>query len=80
MYRSNLKILIAQRRIRLTDVAEATGLDRTRLSKIANDRAQRFSLEEIDVLSQYFETCVFSMQDGPMVAIGLFDDAEKPSL
>ncbi|MGF1607282.1 MAG: helix-turn-helix domain-containing protein [Rhodothalassiaceae bacterium] len=64
MLRFRLKELIADRefregrRITLDEIAEATGIHRTTLSKIANHRGYNASSEIIDKLCTYFRVPV----------------------
>ncbi len=45
---------MGEKRVRLIDVARATGISRNTLSRMYYDRAQRVDLEDMDKLCVYF--------------------------
>ncbi|SDM97378.1 helix-turn-helix domain-containing protein [Vreelandella arcis] len=61
MIRFRLKELLAEkgfqenRRVTLDEVSQATGIHRTTLSKIANQRGYNTGTENVDRLCEYFE-------------------------
>ena len=63
MIRYHLKTLIAEKefqqgkRIRMEDIARETGIHRTTLSKIANQRGYNTTIDVIDKLCRYFGGC-----------------------
>lgn len=63
MIRFHLKALIAEKefqqgkRIRMEDIAAATGIHRTTLSKIVNVRGYNTTTDVVDKLCRYFEGC-----------------------
>jgi putative transcriptional regulator len=54
MIRCHLSLRMGEKRVRLMDVARATGISRNMLSRMYYDRAQRVDLEDVDKLCVYF--------------------------
>jgi len=54
MIRCHLSRLMGERRVRLIDVARATGISRNMLAKLYYDRARRVDLADLDKLCHYF--------------------------
>jgi putative transcriptional regulator len=50
MLRCALSILMGQRRVRIADVARATGISRNQLTRMYNDQALRVELRDIEKL------------------------------
>jgi len=55
---SRLSRLMGEKRVRIIDVARATGISRNMLSKLYYDRAQRVDLADIAKLCEYLECSV----------------------
>jgi putative transcriptional regulator len=53
--RSRLSRLMGEKRVRIIDVARATGISRNMLSKLYYDRARRVDLTDIAQLCDYFD-------------------------
>jgi putative transcriptional regulator len=51
---SLLSRLMGEKRVRIIDVARATGISRNMLSKLYHDRARRVDLSDIAQLCDYF--------------------------
>jgi putative transcriptional regulator len=54
MIRCHLSLKMGEKRVRLIDVARATGISRNMLSRMHYDRAQRIDLQDVDKLCLYF--------------------------
>jgi len=52
---NNIPVQMAKRRMNIQKLAEATGLSRTTLSNIVNDKFTRIDLKTIDVLCKALE-------------------------
>ncbi len=52
--RSRLSVLMGERRVRIIDVARATGISRNMLAKLYYDRARRIDLDDLATLCVYF--------------------------
>ncbi|HXG02287.1 MAG TPA: helix-turn-helix transcriptional regulator [Candidatus Binatia bacterium] len=52
--RSRLSVLMGERRVRIIDVARATGISRNMLAKLYYDRARRIDLDDLAALCAYF--------------------------
>jgi putative transcriptional regulator len=52
--RSRLSILMGERRVRIIDLARATGISRNMLAKLYHDRARRLDLGDLAKLCVYF--------------------------
>ena len=68
MIRCHLSRLMGERKVRVADVAEATGLHRNMLTLLYRETAVRIELEAIDRLCLYFKVPVG----------GLFEFVEEP--
>jgi putative transcriptional regulator len=55
---SRLSRLMGEKRVRIIDVARATGISRNMLSKLYYDRAQRVDLADLAKLCEYLECSV----------------------
>lgn len=55
MLRCALSILMGKRRVRIADVARATGISRNQLTRLYRDQALRIELGDIEKLCRYFE-------------------------
>lgn len=55
MLRCTLSILMGKRRVRIADVARATGISRNQLTRLYNDQALRVELGDLEKLCRYFE-------------------------
>lgn len=55
MIRSLLAIRMAERKLKIADVARATDIDRTTLTKLYHDRLIKLDLGVLDRLCRYFE-------------------------
>lgn len=55
MLRNRLKILIAERDLKIKDLMNATGLSRNSLSNIVNNRSANVSTKNLDKLCNYLE-------------------------
>jgi putative transcriptional regulator len=51
--RSRLSVLMGEKRVRIIDVARATGISRNLLSKLYYDRARRVDLTDLAKLCDY---------------------------
>ena len=58
MIRCHLSRLMGERRVRIADVARATGISRNMLAKLYYDRARRVDLGHLAQLCQYFRCTV----------------------
>ncbi len=56
--RSRLSNLMGEKRVRIIDVARATGISRNMLSKLYYDRARRVDLDDVAKLCAYFKCSV----------------------
>jgi putative transcriptional regulator len=56
--RSRLSRLMGEKRVRIIDVARATGISRNMLSRLYYDRARRVDLTDIAQLCDYFDCSV----------------------
>lgn len=68
MIKCHLSRLMGERKIRVADVAEATGLHRNMLTLLYRETAVRIELEAIDKLCVYFKVPVgelFELVDEP---------------
>lgn len=54
MLRCTLSILMGKRRVRIADVARATGISRNQLTRLYHDQAVRVELADIEKLCRYF--------------------------
>ncbi len=54
MLRCALSVLMGKRRVRIADVARATGISRNQLTRMYNDQALRVELGDIEKLCHYF--------------------------
>lgn len=54
MLRCALSILMGKRRVRIADVARATGISRNQLTRLYHDQAVRVELGDIEKLCRYF--------------------------
>tara|TARA_R100001230_G_C5565347_1_gene88708 strand:- start:22 stop:264 length:243 start_codon:yes stop_codon:yes gene_type:complete len=54
MIKSALAIRLAEKKIKITDLARETGIDRTMLTKLYYDRTRRLDLETLNRLCVYF--------------------------
>jgi putative transcriptional regulator len=55
MIRCHLSRLMGEKRVRIIDVARATGISRNMLAKLYYDRAKRVELPDLARLCQYFD-------------------------
>ena len=55
MIRCNLSILLAERDLRITKVSNDTGISRTTLTSLANNRSQGIQLDTINTLCNYLQ-------------------------
>jgi len=60
---------MGEKRVRISDVARATGISRNMLAKLYYDRAQRVDLADVSLLCKYFACTVGD----------LFEWSPKPS-
>lgn len=70
MLRCALSVLMGKRRVRIADVARATGISRNQLTRLYNDQAVRVELGDLEKLCRYFEC-------GPGELFELVPDAES---
>lgn len=54
MIRCHLSRLMGEKRVRIVDVARATGISRNMLAKLYYERAKRVELSDLAQLCQYF--------------------------
>ena len=59
MVRCYLSRLMGERRVRIADVARATGISRNQLARLYYDRARRVELADLETLCRYFN-CALS--------------------
>ena len=55
MIKCYLSIIMGEKRIKISDVAKATGINRGTLSRLYNETATRVDLEVIDKLCDYLD-------------------------
>jgi len=55
---SRLSLLLGEKRVRIIDVARATGISRNMLSKLYYDRARRVNLVDVAKLCNYLNCSV----------------------
>ena len=68
MIKCHLSRLMGERKVRVADVAQATGLHRNMLTLLYREKAQRVELDAVDKLCRYFEVRVgelFEFIDSP---------------
>jgi putative transcriptional regulator len=58
MIRSHLSRLMGEKRVRIIDIARATGISRNLLAKLYHDRARRIDIGDLEKLCQYFGCAV----------------------
>ncbi|MBV7435273.1 helix-turn-helix transcriptional regulator [Cardiobacteriaceae bacterium TAE3-ERU3] len=58
MVKCNLYRYMGENRLKIIDVAEATGLNRSTIARLYNDEAKRFEAEVLEKLCQYFDISV----------------------
>lgn len=58
MIRCHLSRLMGERRVRISEVARATGISRNMLAKLYYDRARRVDLADLAALCQYFSCTI----------------------
>ncbi len=58
MIRSNLSVLMGKKRVKIIDVARATGISRNMISALYYEQAKRIDLDALDRLCQYFDCAV----------------------
>jgi putative transcriptional regulator len=58
MIRCHLSRLMGERRVRLIEVARATGVSRNMLAKLYYDRAVRIDLADLEKLCSYFQCSI----------------------
>ena len=54
MVRCHLSRLMGERRVRIADVARATGISRNQLARLYYDQARRVELADLETLCRYF--------------------------
>lgn len=55
MIKNNIPVQMAEKRMNIQKVSDLTGISRTTLSKIVNDKFTRIDLKTIDVLCKTLE-------------------------
>ena len=55
MIKNNITVQMAEKRMNIQKVSDLTGISRTTLSKIVNDKFTRIDLKTIDVLCKVLE-------------------------
>lgn len=71
MIKCHLSRLMGERKVRVADVAEATGLHRNMLTLLYRETAMRVELEAVDKLCRYFSVPIgqlFEFIDTPLDA------------
>ena len=58
MIKSNFHVLLAEKRLRVADVARATGLSKTTLHKLYNEQSSRIDFETLDKLCTFLNCSV----------------------
>lgn len=58
MIKSKLSQRMGEKRVRIIDVARATGMSRNFLAKLYNDHAIRIELNDLAKLCAYFRCCI----------------------
>lgn len=61
MIRCNLSRLMGERKIRVTELAEKTGLHRSRIDLLYNEKAVRVDLDVLEKLCRFFECDIGEM-------------------
>lgn len=70
MIKCHLPRLMFERRMRVADVAQATGLHRNMLTLLYKEKAKRVELEDMEKLCRYFGVTVgelFEVMDPPVL-------------
>ena len=55
MIKNNIPVQMAEKRMNIQKVSDLTGISRTTLSKIVNDKFTRIDLKTIDILCKVLE-------------------------
>jgi len=58
MVQCRLSVLMGQKRVKIIDVARATGISRNMISALYYDQAKRVDIDAMDRLCDYFECSV----------------------
>ena len=58
MVRCHLSRLMGERRVRIADVARATGIARNQLGRLYYDQARRVELADVEALCRYLECMI----------------------
>lgn len=69
MIRCHLSTLMGQRKVNIAEVQRATGLNRTVITALYYERAQRLDLEALEKLCRYFNCSIGELLElGPETA------------
>ncbi|KPD23662.1 MULTISPECIES: helix-turn-helix transcriptional regulator [Idiomarina] len=55
MIKSNIAVLLAERKLKMSDLAKATGINRGTIQRIYHDEAARIELEVMNKMCEFFE-------------------------
>ena len=55
MIKCYLSIIMGEKRLKISDVAKSTGINRGTISRLYNETATRVDLEVIDILCDYLD-------------------------
>lgn len=56
--KNNLRILMAKERINVSELSECTGISRSTISRIYNEKNKRIDLKVIEALCNYFNCSI----------------------
>ncbi|MCC5879060.1 MAG: helix-turn-helix transcriptional regulator [Idiomarina sp.] len=55
MIKSNLAVMLAERKMKMSDLSKATGINRGTIQRLYHDEAARIELDVMDKLCGFFE-------------------------
>ena len=58
MARINIRVLMAEKRVNQVQVSDATGIDKSTISRYYNDNFKKIDMDHIEKLCKYFECTV----------------------
>ncbi len=80
MIQCHLSRLMGERRVRVAEVARATGISRNMIGRLYYDRARRIDLKDLDKLCAYFGCSVADLLEWkPEQSATRKDGAKNPS-
>jgi len=82
MIRCHFARLLGERKLKISDVAVQTGINRGTLTRLYYETAERVDLEVLDKLCVYFKIDLVELidrvADSPAGAVPTFKEKEKP--